>query len=357
MIVAMWEDDGARNGSMRYTLTDTENDRLWGACYEVEGLFAEPVRETYELFGWVPETPGVRYRVGSRVWFVPQGTDLGPWLLEDVESLGPHPGTDGLVLTGTDGHEEPPVGHRGTVRLHDEYRWIGSCREFTRILRAEEPQPRLVLRGFAPSGRMRQALGEAELGIMDDRGEPFTERYLWPTVDAWRPSSLGEDLIDVELDLGRGRFGSVPEHVRPVWERWRAGPPGTVGAWTELSTPRRETWLDLVCERGCRVAHEDRSGAAYELDGRHVTDVPGLYLALGEAVNGPGGYLGNCTGAVADCLRGGFGHTGPSTLLWHDSATAREHLPHVLAPDGHPYDLLAEVLDILSRGGMRVTLA
>jgi len=62
------------------------------------------------------------------------------------------------------------------------------------------------------------------------------------------------------------------------------------------------------------------------LYGRHITDVPGLYLALGDAVNGPGGYFGGCPDALDDCLRGTFGYTAPATLLWRDASTAREHL-------------------------------
>ncbi|MFE0011011.1 hypothetical protein ACFVZX_31465, partial [Streptomyces erythrochromogenes] len=84
---------------------------------------------------------------------------------------------------------------------------------------------------------------------------------------------------------------------------------------------------------------------------------PGLYLALGEAVNGPGGYLGANLHALADCLGGGFGCSGPETLLWRDSAVAREHLSHALTPDGRPYDLFACVLDVLAERRMRVTLA
>ncbi|WP_198659130.1 barstar family protein [Nocardiopsis sp. FIRDI 009] len=99
------------------------------------------------------------------------------------------------------------------------------------------------------------------------------------------------------------------------------------------------------------------AGRARGLDGRYVTDEPGLHLALGEAVDGPGGYFGGCLDALDDCLRGAFGHTAPATLLWRDSATAREHLSRVLAPDGRPYDLFAEVLDVLAEGGTRVTLA
>lgn len=79
---------------------------------------------------------------------------------EDAESLGPHPGTGGLVLTGLDDHEGPPEGHRAPARLHDEYRWLGSCREFARVLPPEQAEPPLVLRGSPRvSGYGRPATG------------------------------------------------------------------------------------------------------------------------------------------------------------------------------------------------------
>ncbi len=85
--------------------------------------------------------------------------------------------------------------------------------------------------------------------------------------------------------------------------------------------------------------------------------MPGLYLALGEAVNGPGGYFGGCPDALVDCLRGTFGHTAPATLLWRDAMTARAHLRQVLTPDGQSHDLFTETLSVLAEGGMHVTLA
>lgn len=80
-------------------------------------------------------------------------------------------------------------------------------------------------------------------------------------------------------------------------------------------------------------------------------------LALGEAVNGPGGYFGGCLAALDDCLRGTFGYTAPATLLWRDAATAREHLSRTLALDGRPYNLFSGLLDVLAEGGMHGTLA
>ncbi|WP_404962140.1 hypothetical protein [Streptomyces sp. 147326] len=184
-------ENGNRRGQGRYKLTDTGNGHVWGVCSEADGLFREPRRGTYELFGWAPEGAEVRGRVGSRVWLVPEDRALDAWLLEDAESLGVlgrHPGADGLVLTGLDDYKGPPEGHRAPVRLHDGYRWLGSCREFTRVLPPEHTAPPLVLRGLAPSDRLRQALttgtrrtldlGEARLEMRDDRGEPLTDRLL-----------------------------------------------------------------------------------------------------------------------------------------------------------------------------------
>ncbi|MCF2527021.1 barstar family protein, partial [Yinghuangia soli] len=108
--------------------------------------------------------------------------------------------------------------------------------------------------------------------------------------------------------------------------------------------------------RGARPRGERPADHHYELDGRNVTDEPGLYLALGEAVNGPGGYFGCNLDALVDCLRGRFGYTAPGTLLWRDAATARAHLSRRLTPHGRTYDLFAETLQILAEGGMRVVL-
>ncbi len=113
MIPTVHVDRGHR-GQGRYALTDTGSGHVWGVCAEVEGLFREPLRGTYELFGWVPDGAEVpRGWVGSRVWLVPEDRTLDAWLLEDAESLGQYPGTDGLVLTGLDDYVGPPEGHRG----------------------------------------------------------------------------------------------------------------------------------------------------------------------------------------------------------------------------------------------------
>lgn len=365
MISDVHENEAVR-GAARYTLTATERGHVWGTCAEAEGLFGQPQRGTYEMFGWVPQGAGMPAWAGRRVWLVPDDEAADAWLLEDAESLGQRWGTDSLVLTGLDDYDGPPEGYRGRVRVHDGHRWLGSCSEFTRILASEQKAPPLILRGLAQSDQLRAALAkgtrraldleEACLEILDRQGELFTSRLLWTTISGWRPSSRGAGLIDLELD--GSNFDRVPAYAQPIWERWLAGPPDAVNAWADLDTRRRGAWHVLVRERGCRLSHDARPGGhTYELDGRHVTDEPGLYLALGEAVNGPGGYFGGCLAALDDCLGGTFGYTAPATLVWRDAAIARQHLSRALAPDGEPYDLFTGVLETLAAGRMTVTLA
>ncbi|MEV0807962.1 barstar family protein [Micromonospora sp. NPDC050200] len=68
------------------------------------------------------------------------------------------------------------------------------------------------------------------------------------------------------------------------------------------------------------------TGSIYHLDGRNVTDIEGFYCAIGEAINGPGGYFGWNGDALHDCVTGGWGTEWPFRLVWHDAGVARTHL-------------------------------
>ncbi|WP_410812260.1 barstar family protein [Micromonospora sp. 067-2] len=97
--------------------------------------------------------------------------------------------------------------------------------------------------------------------------------------------------------------------------------------------------------------------ATYDLDGRFVTDIEGFYCAIGEAINGPGGYFGWNLDALDDCLGGGFGARTPFLLVWHNSAVAREHL--VAGYDRrrlHPATTLEYLLDLLAEHQVEIDL-
>ncbi|MFJ8751828.1 barstar family protein [Streptomyces sp. NPDC102441] len=84
----------------------------------------------------------------------------------------------------------------------------------------------------------------------------------------------------------------------------------------------------------------------YVIDGARITGLDSFWDVIGEAVNGPGGYLGRNLDAFADCLGGGFGtpEDRSFTIEWHDHARSARALGHEetarrlagLLPRAHP---------------------
>jgi len=165
-------------------------------------------------------------------------------------------------------------------------------------------------------------LGNVELRVLDDAGRSIGAYYVASA--AASVSAAGAEVT--------GQVFSRPHPLSPqVWELWRAGPLAGRGTWEPLSTAGREAWLGVARLRGHRSAGDFVvAGAA---------DLAGVYCALGEAVNGPGGYYGANLDALADCLRGGFGPVPPFELTWRGG----------LAPES--------VLDVLAEGKVTVRAA
>lgn len=89
---------------------------------------------------------------------------------------------------------------------------------------------------------------------------------------------------------------------------------------------KKRAWVDIT-----RRYHFSRSDGYvteqfFVLDGTFIIDYPSFFCALGEAMNGPGGYYGNCLDSLIDCLCGGVGQKSPFTLNWIASDVARETL-------------------------------
>ncbi len=137
------------------------------------------------------------------------------------------------------------------------------------------------------------------------------------------------------VDLTIRAYRDVEEGAGAVWELVRTGRLDRPGLWRSYG---RRAWLSVALKRGVR-------GQAGVLDGRDLVDVDAVYCALGEAVNGPGGYYGWNLDAVADCLRGGWGATPPFTLRWQGSDVAAQRVPEFGA-----------LLTVLREGGVDVRL-
>ncbi|WP_239314196.1 barstar family protein, partial [Plantactinospora mayteni] len=166
------------------------------------------------------------------------------------------------------------------------------------------------------------------------------------TVQAGESTSLGAGLLDVTVDSDPRE--PLPAGVLGILEHWYTGRPVEKNLWAGYDRELRHQWA------GTALAHRsgvpDRpAGTTYEIDGRFVTDIEGFYCAIGEAINGPGGYFGWNLDALHDCLSGGFGARTPFRLVWHDSTVAREHL--VNGYDQrllHPTITMDDLLDVLA---------
>lgn len=387
-----WPRGVERTDRPGFALSRSGDGLLWGVCARASGLLVDPYRRPYQLVACEPSGPLLDVLDGpgtgfpGDLWLSPR--DCGrhaapdpfddphaPWRLEDARITGHRrrrgaPAAWDVFLDAVDGWPEPPGEPclAAGLLIHDGHRALGVCRDASDVVPPDGAPSRTPLRllGCAPGPELRAALGtgtrrslrldEAVLEVLGDRGEAVLDRYVTAEVAGWRPSALGPGLVDV--DLADGVWEPFPARSRALWDRWLAGPPAESGTWSGYANRERSLSLGLVRDRGCAGPRPARpAGLVYNLDGRHVTDEPGLHLALGEAVNGPGGYFGCNADALADCLRGGFGVTTPCTLVWRDSAVARRALGVTLNSHGEPDSRFGLVLEVLAEGGVEVVLA
>ena len=204
-----------------------------------------------------------------------------------------------------------------------------------------EGDEQVVLRGLALRGAVadqlerigtrRAFLGAAHLSLLTSSGPAGGYELTRFTPVAARMTPGRPGLVDLTVRAGR----VVEPGAEAVWELVRTGRLDRPGLWRGYG---RRAWLSVALKRGVR-------GAAGPLDGRDLVDVDAVYCALGEAVNGPGGYYGWNLDAVADCLRGGFGAVPPFTLEWREADVARARVPEFPA-----------VVSVLREGGVDVRL-
>ena len=177
-------------------------------------------------------------------------------------------------------------------------------------------------------------------------------------------SSTGRMLGHYNLDptvIHRDDNGAAPpsltlEQAQPIslpgghslWQRWvDESKPLEHGEWLSLSADHRASWLDIARSVWGVNGYAERvspSRGITSVDGRLVTDETSLYLTLGEALVGPGGYVGWGLDALDDCLSSLV--RGPISMRWDLFARASEAL-------GDKY--LAEVLEVLAEHEVTVT--
>ncbi|MDX3098831.1 barstar family protein [Streptomyces sp. ME19-03-3] len=377
---------------MKYLLVREDEDgveQLWGKCAGVEGMFVDPVpppREVLTLRGCRPDgplsnvlaDPDVSPRglgdVCVEVWDDEQPVQW--WTLIDavVVAHQPHPTDpsryDIVVGAGVRNEEsffEVPAAPRfelfaGTTVAAAS---AGRCSAVDGLFkpRADPAPVPMELIGCEPAEPLLAALRRprawerdwATLLVLDRHGAVMASRPVGLAIAGARPSVLGGTLVDIGLtDGGDDRPSPV---ARLIWEKWYQGAPTEPNMWAPYDAQGRAAWLDLTT-RAWRVPlrQPDRSGGEHHLDGRFVTDVPGLHCAIAEALLGPGRYFGREWNAFRDCLCGGFGVAPPFTLVWHHSEVARRALADVVGDPQGQLSYFEDIVQLLERRGVTVLL-
>ncbi|MFJ9777766.1 barstar family protein [Kitasatospora sp. NPDC101157] len=377
---------------MKYLLVQEDEDgveQLWGRCAGVEGLFVDPVpppREVLTLRGCRPDgllsnilaEPDVSLRglgdVCVEVW-----DDEKPvqwWTLVDavVVAHQPYPADEArydIVLGAGVRNEEslfglPAAPHfeifAGPTTTAASAGWCSAVDGLFGARADPSPVP-MELIGCEPAEPLLAALrrprrserGWGYLLVLDRHGAVMASRTVGLAVTGARPSVLGGTLVDITLADG-GDDRPLPA-ARPIWAQWYQGPPAEPNLWAPYDSQGRAEWLDLTT-RAWRVPapQPDRSGGEHHLDGRFITDVPGLHCAIAEALLGPSRYYGREWNAFKDCLGGGFGVAPPFTLTWHDSEIARRALADVVEDPQGRLSYFEEIVQLLERRGVTVAL-
>lgn len=196
-----------------------------------------------------------------------------------------------------------------------------------------------------PGGALRRRWVNASVHSVDQHGDVtrVLGADLRGSVTGLRASALAADLLDVTVDSAIS--DPMPGAARQIWDLWRVGRPSEPGLWAGYDRELRHHWSGAALVHHRVDVSDKPAGSTYHLDGRNVTNVEGFYCAVGEAVNGPGGYFGWNGNALHDCLTGGWGARRPFRLVWHDAAVARTHLTAIF--ESQPSTPLTEFEQIL----------
>ncbi|RSS43477.1 barstar family protein [Streptomyces sp. WAC08241] len=261
-------------------------------------------------------------------------------------------------------------GQRYTLASDEDDDFWGSARGaeglFAPLPDAEDAR-RVRLEGCLPQGGLLKSLGRiggrratagnAWLALLDDDGATMGSYFVSEVtvVDA-EPSARGTGLLDLTVTLWCG--DALPGAER-AWDLIRTGRLNRTGMWHGLTPEDRRAWLSVTLwsrEYRHRGSPDASAGRVLTLDGRHVVDEDSFYCALGEAVNGPGGYFGRNLDALDDCLCGGWGAASPFTLHWDSSTESRTRLSEPSPDYDRETPLFGLLLEILEGRGVSVVL-
>ncbi|NEE39711.1 barnase inhibitor, partial [Streptomyces sp. SID7982] len=122
------------------------------------------------------------------------------------------------------------------------------------------------------------------------------------------------------------------------------------GGWLERPVETHDSWLHVVqnswFEAG-RAAKRYGVDEVCVIDGRQILNESSFYCALGESINGVGGYFGSTLDGLADCLASSQISSYPLALVW-------KHFPY--SQKGMGVLSAASVVEVLREYGVDVKI-
>ncbi|GGM58472.1 hypothetical protein GCM10012275_32120 [Longimycelium tulufanense] len=196
---------------------------------------------------------------------------------------------------------------------HDLDEWTFTLTGFTPVPPFQSPG--------GEGGAAGTALDSLEVQVLGGHGEVLGAYSAWNA----ELTRLDEDRRQITCATAL-----LPHRdAQPVWELWRQGGPQQKNLWTELPSGRRAGWLQVVALSAFATSGAARPKTPTSeivLNGEHIVDLDSFYLAIGEAVNGPGGYFGWNLDSLTDCLHGGWGARAAPRIRWENFTDTQRHL-------------------------------
>ncbi|MET7717084.1 barstar family protein [Streptomyces sp. NPDC005407] len=195
----------------------------------------------------------------------------------------------------------------------------------------EEKSPEVIFLRIHEIDKSRRRAEDTVLEIMNCRREKIGEYYIGRVARG----APGAEAADGKIpSVSYQFFGNRCEYpgAAEIWRRWASGVALEKGEWLQWPVNYQDAWLHVVQNSwfasNRRAARYGVDDVAY-LDGVQISTKSGFYCALGEAVNGPGGYFGSNLDALADCISSSCGEGAPVKMVWRNFQASQNSLDHV----------------------------
>jgi RNAse (barnase) inhibitor barstar len=189
-------------------------------------------------------------------------------------------------------------------------------------------------------------LDDVELQVLNDRGEVMGRYYigLINIIEASRDAAV----THAEVILSFRGYHCPFAYAGEIWKRWHHGPPRQRDEWRALPAHKHESWLhvtQMAWFSSGRSATRYSREHSYIIHGGELPNIHSFYCALGEAMNGPGGYFGSSLDGLDDCLTQSATSAGPFSLFWRHFNQSVESLQQ---------DVVDDLLALFRDHGVRV---